>query len=363
MEQRIRFCEIDGRRIAYAEAGSGPALVLPSPWVGNVHTDWEYPDYRFFVEQLAAEHTVIRYDRPGTGLSDRELPEEMSLEYDVHVLEELLGEIGCERASLFGLSCGGSIAVEFAARNPDATDALVLTGCYADGSRLANPAVRESIVSVIRASWGLGARMLADLFVPGASQEERAQWTRFQRESADADSAAQLYELIYTYDTSTSASEAGAPALVLHRRGDRAVAFELGRELASILPNARFVQLDGDRHLPWHGDSEALLTETRSFLAAQRSEREPTGADGAAGPEPAAAPQRAPAQPVDAPELSNRELEVLRLVAEGLSDPEIAERLVLSPHTVHRHVANIRTKLRQPSRAAAAARAARIGLI
>jgi DNA-binding CsgD family transcriptional regulator len=61
--------------------------------------------------------------------------------------------------------------------------------------------------------------------------------------------------------------------------------------------------------------------------------------------------------------LTKRELEVLRLVADGLSEEAIAERLVISPHTVHRHVANVRTKLRQPSRAAAVAQAAREGLI
>ena len=75
------------------------------------------------------------------------------------------------------------------------------------------------------------------------------------------------------------------------------------------------------------------------------------------------APLTPAARAPDDGDLSRRELQVLRLVAEGLSDPEIAERLVLSPHTVHRHVANIRSKLRQPSRAAAAAKAVRDGII
>lgn len=74
------------------------------------------------------------------------------------------------------------------------------------------------------------------------------------------------------------------------------------------------------------------------------------------------APRRA-VMPEALGELTSRELEVLRLVAQGLSDPEIAERLVVSPHTVHRHVANVRSKLRLPSRAAAVAYASRAGLL
>ena len=62
-------------------------------------------------------------------------------------------------------------------------------------------------------------------------------------------------------------------------------------------------------------------------------------------------------------ELTAREADVLRLVAQGLGDAQIAERLFLSPHTVHRHIANVRTKLDVPSRAAAVAHATREGLL
>jgi len=134
--------------------------------------------------------------------------------------------------------------------------------------------------------------------------------------------------------------EVTAPALVLHRRGDRTVPIARGRELASLLPNARFVPLSGDSHLPWLDDQRELQRALAGFL------------DDAVAP------------PVngDSP-LTTRETEVLRLVASGLSNREIAGTLVLSEHTVHRHVANIRRKLAQSSRAAATAHAARLGLI
>jgi DNA-binding CsgD family transcriptional regulator len=107
--------------------------------------------------------------------------------------------------------------------------------------------------------------------------------------------------------------------------------------------------LDGSDHLPWHGDSGAVARATLEFLGVPNPV---VGLDDT-GPGVSAADH----------DLSDRELEILRLVALGLSDREIAERLVLSPHTVHRHVANVRTKLRLPSRAAAVAQAARMGLI
>jgi DNA-binding NarL/FixJ family response regulator len=131
--------------------------------------------------------------------------------------------------------------------------------------------------------------------------------------------------------------------------------FDAGRELAALVPGARLVALDGDAHPPYLGDSKAVVQAVAGFLA----DHDPVPA-GAAPPEMA---PPATDRPAAGETLSAREVEVLRLIAEGLADAAIAERLVVSPHTVHRHVANIRTKLGQPSRAAAAAYAARRGLI
>jgi DNA-binding CsgD family transcriptional regulator len=131
------------------------------------------------------------------------------------------------------------------------------------------------------------------------------------------------------------------------------------------MPHARLVGLDGDVHPPWLGDRAALLSAVTSFLDAEDpapGAGSPVGATQQAGPAPPDA-RRLDGAGDGAPPLSDREAQVLRLVAEGLGDAEIAERLVVSPHTVHRHVANIRAKLGLPSRAAAAAYAARNGLI
>jgi DNA-binding CsgD family transcriptional regulator len=158
--------------------------------------------------------------------------------------------------------------------------------------------------------------------------------------------AADLLTLIYETDVRDELPEVRAPALVLHREHDRAMRLSGAREVAALLPHADLVTLPGDAHLPWHGDGDAVLRAMAPFL----------GIQGPPGPASEAA--------TDAlAELSAREREVLGLVAGGFSDAQIAERLVISPHTVHRHVANILAKLRLPTRAAAAAAAARAGLL
>jgi len=147
----------------------------------------------------------------------------------------------------------------------------------------------------------------------------------------------------YGFDSSGHLGDVRLPTLVLHRREDRAIPYALGRELASAIPGARFQSLDGVDHFPWRGDADAVADAIITFLGGR------------------VPPRRSPPQVPE--QLSDREREVLALVARGRTDAQIAEQLVLSGHTVHRHVANIRTKLGVSSRAAAAAWATEHGLI
>jgi DNA-binding CsgD family transcriptional regulator len=248
--------------------------------------------------------------------------------------------------TLMGISCGGCIAASFAASWPERVDRLVFYGGYADGHALGPPEARKGMVDLVRSHWGLGSRLLADVFGPSWSLEDRAAFTAFQRGSADAQVAASLLELIYETDVRDELPRVHAPALVVHREHDRAMRLRGAREVAALVPRADLVTLPGDAHLPWHGAGDDVLRAVAPFL----------------GIEPPSAPTGEPDVNV-LDELSAREREVLGLVAQGLSDARIVERLVISPHTVHRHVANILAKLRLPTRAAAAARAARAGLL
>src|SRR5437773_188148 len=107
MEQDIRFCEVDGRRVAYATIGEGPLLVFSARWITHLEDEWELPDVRRFFEEFARTHRVVRYDRIGVGLSARELPGPPTLESEARVLGEVLAACGDEPATIFACSCAG----------------------------------------------------------------------------------------------------------------------------------------------------------------------------------------------------------------------------------------------------------------
>jgi pimeloyl-ACP methyl ester carboxylesterase len=338
----IRFLRFDGRRVAYELSGTGPPLVAPAWWVSHLELDRRDERVARFWTALARGFTLVRYDQLGVGLSDRLVHEEdLTLERGVALLEALVDQLGLERMTLLGASGGGAAAITLAARRPERVERLLLYGTYADGSEITTAQVQDAIVGAVRAHWGLGSRVLADIFLGDAEPAARERFARFQREAATAETAAALLERIYRLDVRAELARVRAPTLVVHRRHDRAIPYRLGRELAAAVPDATLVPLAGSAHFPWFDDADSVVRALRGGLD--------------------------PPQPV-APEggavlFSRREREVLALVAQGLSDQEIAEQLVLSRHTVHRHVANIRRKLGRGTRTAAVAEAARLGLL
>ena len=240
---------------------------------------------------------------------------------------------------MFSCSCAGHATARFASAAPDLVRKIVFFAGYV--SRKDVPDVtRASLVEFTRLNWRLAAQMFSGLLVPHGSGEEIDSVSQQLRHSAEASAAAAFLELELTADARSFLPKVTMPALVVHRRGDRTVPIGHGRELAALLPNARFVALGGDAHLPWMDDQRELQRALAGFL----DDAVPVDSNGASP-------------------LSRREAEVLRLVAAGLSNREIASSLVLSEHTVHRHVANILRKLTQSSRAAAAAQATRAGYI
>jgi pimeloyl-ACP methyl ester carboxylesterase/DNA-binding CsgD family transcriptional regulator len=341
----IRFLRVGSRRVAYEVRGEGPPLVAPAWWVSHLELDWESAGFRRFWEGVADGYTLIRYDRLGVGMSDRALHEsDLTLDGEVAMLRALLDELGIERASLLGGSCGSCTAIAFAATFPERVERLVLYGSYADGSVITGPGVGDAIIAAVRAHWGLGSRLLSNIFLGAADSAEHERFAQLQREAASAEAAAALLGLVYRLDVRAHLPKVCSPTLVVHRRDDRAVPYRLGREVAAAIPGAALISLSGNAHFPWHGDVDAVARACREAL----------------GPKQPSPQQRGEPEPVL---LSTREREILACVARGLHDREIAEQLVLSPHTVHRHVANIRRKLGRSSRTSAVAEAARLGLL
>ena len=280
-----------------------------------------------FIERLAERFTVIRYDKPGCGLSDRD-GIDMSFEGQVTAALAVADAVGAERFRLFGASQGGQLAAAIAARYPDRVEALAVYGMCASGSDLAPADVRKSVVALVRAHWGLGLKALTGAFVTDPTAEEVAAFTRLQRASASAAVAAQLLEVYYDTDIKALLPAIRARTVVLHREGDKGTRFELGREVAALIPGATLIPLPGSSHLFYHGDWLTVLDAVLGFLS----------------------------EPVTAgPQLTGRELEVAELVAEGLTNQAIARRLSVAPRTAEAHVENIRRKLQVRSRAQIAA--------
>ena len=327
MRPRIRYCATPAGRVAYSTSGAGPALLLDSGWVSHLCEQLELYSFGDFVGRLAERFTVIRYDKPGCGLSDRD---GIDLSFDGQAAAALAvaDAVGARRFRLFGASQGGQVAAAIAARYPERVEALVLYGVCASGRDLAPAEVRDSVVALVRAHWGLGLKALTGAFVTDPTAEEVAAFTRAQRASASADVAARLLEVYYDTDIRALLPAISVRTAVLHREADKGTRFELGREVAALIPGATLIPLPGTSHLFYHGDWLAVLDAMLAFLCE-------------------------PASP--GPRLTGRELKVAELVAEGLTNQAIARRLSVAPRTAEAHVENIRRKLQVHSRAQIAA--------
>lgn len=269
MAPSVQFCVTPhGKRLAYSTLGEGPLLVMPPGWISHLGVLWESPGFRRFVDALAQHNTVVWFDRQGCGLSTRERSD-FSVDEDVLDLETVVAQLPAQPVSLFAISCTGPVAVTFAVRNPDRVARLVLYGTFARGALIGGAEVQRSVLAMVAASWGLGTRLLTELFIPadGGAPPGAAEWfARFQRESASAAMAGRLLEEMYATDVSALLHKVRSPTLVLHRRRDRAIPERAGRELAAGISGARFVELPGNIHLAWLGDVDPLVGAVAAFL-------------------------------------------------------------------------------------------------
>ena len=266
MERQIRFCTTtDGLRLAYSIMGQGPALVVPPAWVSHQELIWQQPEYRHFWERLANHHTLVCYDRPGTGLSDRNRTE-FSLDSDLQDLETVIDHLKLKRLALMSYSCGGPAAIAYSAKHPRRVSHLILYGTCACGPAIATQEVKASLLSLVRSHWGIFSKTLADLWVADADATVTELLAQFQRRSTTPEISAKLLDLTYKIDVTRLLPRLRVPTLVLHRQQERSTPFRLGRELASLIPDARFVPLEGRDHLPWYGDSDSVLRAIAQFL-------------------------------------------------------------------------------------------------
>jgi class 3 adenylate cyclase len=256
MEREVRYCTtLDGVRIAYATTGSGYPLVRGLGWMSHLESEGRTPLWRATNEALSAHYEFIRYDGRGMGLSDRAI-EEFSLETYVADLEAVADAAALERFALLGVSQGGATSIAYCLRHPERVSHLILYGAFA--RPYLEPQFVQSLAGIVRLGWDNTAvrQLFTTAFLPGGGLEEMRWFNEFQRETASADVAARVIQANLKLDVSEIAPFVAVPTLVVHRRADGVVPFESGRELASLIPGARFLPLDGKNHLFLQGEEE-----------------------------------------------------------------------------------------------------------
>lgn len=276
LRQKIQFTHAaDGVRLAWAAVGEGPPLVKAANWLNHLELDWQAPIWAPMFQELARDHTFIRYDERGNGLSDGEV-DDISFDAFVHDLETVVDAAGIDRFPLLGLSQGCAVAVEYAVRHPERVSHLILWGGYAAGWRIdATPdliAEREAIITLVRQGWGrtdaVYRQMVTATFMPSATPDELESFNSFQRDTVTAENAARYLEVFADIDVRHRLGSVRAPTLVMHARGDRRIALTTGVELAACIPGAEFVALESDNHLLLGREpaSQAFVAHIRQFL-------------------------------------------------------------------------------------------------
>lgn len=317
-------------RFAYAVSGSGPPLIQVQGWLSHLELGWALPEERHFHESLSQDQTLVRYDRPGCGLTGGQ-PAADVVAAELDLLDALVERVCDGPVAMFGSSFGAPLAALWAATRPARCSRLVLYGGWVEGRRLAPPQVQTHVLGLVEQHWGLGSSLLTDIFAPDAGSGLRDVVANYQRAAASAPVARRMLEAAYTIDVTDALPAVRARTTVLHREGDRAAPADQGRQLAAGIASAAFVRLPGRNHLPYVGDGAGVVAAVRAALGL-----------------PALGPMVVASEELS---LTPRQLEVAALVAAGMPNREIAGRLVISERTAQSHVERIRLRLQFRSRA------------
>jgi pimeloyl-ACP methyl ester carboxylesterase/DNA-binding CsgD family transcriptional regulator len=348
MRQSIHFAtSFDGARIAWAVAGRGPALVRAPTWLSHIEHDWQSPVSRHWIAEFTRDHRLLRIDPRGVGMSEWDVAE-LSFDAMVRDVEAAVDAAGLERFAMVGNSGGAAVAIAYAARHPDRVSRLFLWGSYCRGAlRRGTPTAAQldhaqMLRKLAEMGWGSDEptfrQVFASLLVPGATKEQWTQFTDRMRLCCSGRNAARFLAMMEQIDVQAEARQVRCPTLVLHSRHETRNPYEEGKLTAALIPGAEFVPLDSRNHilLPDERAWQQLVAEFRRFLAV--------------------GPPRA-----DFAGLSDRERDVLELIARGLDNEAIARALRLSGKTVGNHITRIFAKCGVRTRAQAIVQARELG--
>jgi class 3 adenylate cyclase/pimeloyl-ACP methyl ester carboxylesterase len=269
---RTQYAHSGDASIAYQVAGDGPLdLVVVNGPASHVELAWEEPATARSFERLASFARVVWFDRRGTGLSDP-VERPPTLEQQMDDLRAVMDAAGMERAAISGGSDVG-LAAMFAATYPEKVTALSLWGVAAWGGAAASPEVRDAVLDAIEHQWGDGT--LIEIFAPSQLENPAfaAWWARYQRGAVSPGMARRIYEMQVQADLRAVLPTIRVPTLVCHRAFDRYVPIEQGREVASLIPGARFIEYPGIDNYGWIASDE-WLDDLEEFLTGRRRPRE-----------------------------------------------------------------------------------------
>jgi pimeloyl-ACP methyl ester carboxylesterase/DNA-binding CsgD family transcriptional regulator len=343
MRQSIRLTKsADNVMIAWAEAGSGPALVKASNWLTHLEYDWDSPIWSHWIRFFAEHYHFIRYDQRGCGMSEWDVPD-IALELANDDLDSVIEVAGPEKPFIIlGISQGGAAAIHYAVEHPENVSHLILYGVYVQGRAVRNDPEGEqryrAIIALTRLGWGqdnpVYRQVFTSRFIPDASEEQIKWFNELCRRTTKPEIAAKIMELRLHINCKDLLPRVSVPTLVLHARNDEAVPISQGRLVASSVPNAKFVELDSRNHILLESEPawDRFKEEVLAF----------TGRGGFTEAE----------DPIFEV-LSKRERDILVRIAEGLTNIEIGRQLFISEKTVRNHITRIFEKLCVHSRAQA----------
>lgn len=348
-------------------------------WLSHLKFDWQSPVWKHWWEALSEQFTLVRYDERGCGLSDWEVPD-FSFDAWVRDLETVVDVVQCDRFALLGISQGAGVAIAYAVKHPDKVSHLILYGGYAQG-RLKRNATPEQVeeanirTKLIELGWGRDnpafRQLFTSLFIPEGTLEQLNAFNELQKISTSPQNAARFVQIFNHTDVCNLAEAVTVPTLVMHAQHEVETSFEQGRLLATLIPNAQFVPLDSKNHILLEHEPawQVFLQEVSQFIHpanlnpntalefASSTNRPPEAVVPISPPRD----QNAQAQLQLTHALTERERELLELIAQGLSNTQISEQLMLSPKTVKNHITHIFSKMQVTTRAEAIVKARNVG--
>jgi pimeloyl-ACP methyl ester carboxylesterase/DNA-binding CsgD family transcriptional regulator len=348
LKQQIRFCTgHDGVSIAYATSGRGTPIVKAANWLSHLEFDLESPVWSHVMSALSADHTLLRYDERGCGLSDWNVAD-LSFESWVRDLEVVVDAAKIDRFALLGISQGASIAIDYAVRHPERVSHLILHGGYARGrlKRMSASALREEAETMNKLAelgWGQQnpafRQFFTTQFIPDGSPEQHHWFNELERISTSPENAARFMREFNEIDVVDLLPKVACPTIIFHSTHDVRVPFEEGRLIAQLIPDARFVPIESNNHLLLQSEPgwQRWLDEIRAFLPASTSAN-PTFTT-----------------------LTPRERELIELIAQGRDNAQIAATFDLREKTVRNHITSIFAKLEVENRSQAIVLARKAG--